>query len=198
MPQILLTTFFTSINFRLKNTKKYSILLNWHFLKFSILWNIYRCDIEFLACNVYIGNTIYYTYKVWTCIVYDWKHLEAITNQDGGGGESNGAMKTQDTEDTSWGFRRENCQQSSDCITVPRGKVHRPLENLQASSNRSCSSASHLLHTKCFLPVPPFPFHLSCLCLEATKAERRSSKSKSSCNVTVKAPDGIEPLQATW
>lgn len=84
IPQILLTTFFTSINFRLKNTRKYSILLNWHLLKFFILWNIYRCDIEFLVCNVYIGNTIYYTYKVWTCIVYDWKHLEAITNQDGG------------------------------------------------------------------------------------------------------------------
>lgn len=93
MPQILLTTFFTSINFRLKNTKKYSILLNWHFLKFSILWNIYRCDIEFLACNVYIGNTIYYTYKVWTCIVYDWKHLEAITNQDGGGVKATGRWR---------------------------------------------------------------------------------------------------------
>lgn len=30
-----------------------------------------------------------------------------------------------------------NCQQSSDCIVVPKGKVHRPLENLLTYGNRT-------------------------------------------------------------
>lgn len=30
-----------------------------------------------------------------------------------------------------------NCQQSSDCIVAPKGKVHRPLENLLTYGNRT-------------------------------------------------------------
>lgn len=73
------------------------------------------------------------------------------------GGEEERRKKTLE-EILSWRFRRENCQQSSDCITVPRGEVHRPLENLQAFGNRSSSSVFHPLHTKCFLPVLRFHF----------------------------------------
>lgn len=32
---------------------------------------------------------------------------------------------------------QENCQQSSDCIVAPKGKVHRPLENLLTYGNRA-------------------------------------------------------------
>lgn len=32
---------------------------------------------------------------------------------------------------------KENCQQSSDCIVVPKGKVHRPLENLLTYGNHT-------------------------------------------------------------
>lgn len=35
------------------------------------------------------------------------------------------------------GGSKENCQQSSDCIVVPKGKVHRPLENLLTYGNRT-------------------------------------------------------------
>ena len=112
---------------------------------------------------IYIHIIFYYTFKVWSWIVYDWKRLEAITNHriEKGWVRARGWRRRETPAwrgDTSWGFGRENCQQSSDCITVPRGKVHRPLGNLQASSNRSCSSASHPLHTKCFLPVLRFHF----------------------------------------
>lgn len=35
------------------------------------------------------------------------------------------------------GGSKENCQQSSDCIVIPKGKVHRPLENLLIYGNRT-------------------------------------------------------------
>lgn len=35
------------------------------------------------------------------------------------------------------GREQGNCQQSSDCIVVPKGKVHRPLENLLTYGNRA-------------------------------------------------------------
>jgi len=36
---------------------------------------------------------------------------------------------------------KENCQQSSDCIVAPKGKVHRPLENLLTYGNRARARA---------------------------------------------------------